>query len=153
MGSQDAAQHSEVGDTGHARGLVRLVCNAATADGLAGLGKAPGLHQERTPRHVKTLSAQCIKVAGGPRPVFQKLLWEGRESLSQTAKGSNSGGCRCVKQGSMVVEVKSGTRLDYSKRMKGTGGGDVGPGVGGATRGTHRGNRGLEKKFPLSITS
>lgn len=131
MGSQDAAQHSEVGDTGHARGLVRLVCNAATADGLAGLGKVPGLHQERTPRHVKTLTAQCTKVAGGLRPVFQKLLWEGRESLSQTAKGSNSGGCRCVKRGPVAVEVKSGTRLDYSKRMKGTGGGDVGPGVGG----------------------
>lgn len=145
MGSQDAAQHSEVGDTGHARGLVRLVCNAATADRLAGLGKAPGLHQERTPRHVKTLTAQCTKVAGGLRPVFQKLLWEGRESLSQTAKGSNSGGCRCVKRGSMAVEVKSCTRLDYSKRMKGTGGGDVGPGVGGVTRGTPRGNRGLEK--------
>lgn len=31
----------------------------------------------------------------------------------------------------MVVEVKSCTRLDYSKRRKGTGGGDVGVGVGG----------------------
>lgn len=31
----------------------------------------------------------------------------------------------------MAVEVKSCTRLDYSKRMKGTGGWDVGPRVGG----------------------
>lgn len=87
MGSQDAAQHSEVGDAGHTRGLVRLVCNAATAGGLAGLGKGPGLHQEQTLRQVKTLTAQCNKVAGGLRPVFQKLLWEGRESLSQNCQG------------------------------------------------------------------
>lgn len=44
MGSQDAAQHSEVGDVGNTRCLVRLVCNAATAGVLAGLGEGPGLH-------------------------------------------------------------------------------------------------------------
>lgn len=98
MGSQDAVQHSEVDDTGHTRGW--LVCNAATAGRLAGLGKGPGLHQEQIPRQAKTLTAQCNKVTGGLRPVFQKLLWEGRESLSQAAKGSNCGGCCCVIGGS-----------------------------------------------------